>query len=76
MLCSLSLTGYETAELQRKTFWIHNRTDFNTAQKILDTKIVIMAALYGKSLARVTALASKNVLKRPICTSQVSKIID
>ena len=35
-----------------------------------------MAALYGKSLARVTALASKNVLKRPICTSQVSKIMN
>merc|ERR1712156_677836 len=52
------------------------RTDFDTAQKILNTKILIVAALYGKSLARVTALASKNVLKRPICTSQKALVAD
>merc|ERR1712109_110960 len=48
----------------------------NAATKILETKKIIMAALYGKSLARVTALASKNVLKRPICTSQKALMAD
>merc|ERR1712062_455540 len=61
---------------KRKTFWIHNRTYFNAATKILETKNLIMAALYGKSLARVAALASKNALKRPISTSQKALVAD